>query len=249
MRNKKSGGLVDGFGIVVGLALAAACALSGCGTLDRAYKQEVTWTDAPVVHVFTNTVVVTNTVPVVTERTNIVFVTNEVSGTVSGYATREPVATNLVAAVVTNLVPVFMTNLVQVQVTNLVARPEAEAAISATGSVINTFVPGIGSIVALALGGLYHGYRQLRNRKVNEALVQGVETARAVLTTTPLGQAADAQFVKWLMEHQKEAGVFATVSGLVDQFSDNPAARMTAQEIAQRVGQAQQSRAAAAVAA
>src|SRR5213075_1414835 len=109
-------------------------------------------------------------------------------------------------------------------VTNLVARPGAVAAIDATGTIINTFMPGIGSIVALALGGLYHGYRQLRNRKVNEALVQGVETARAVLATTPQGQTVDAQFVKWLMEHQKEAGVFATVSSLVDQVSDNPAA-------------------------
>lgn len=118
----------------------------------------------------------------------------------------------------------------------MVAKPEAEAAVSATGSVINTFAPGIGSIVALALGGLYHGYQQVPNRKVNEALVQGVDTARAVLTTTPQGQAADAQFVKRRMEHQKEAGVFATVSGLVDQFSDNPAAKMTAQEIAARVG-------------
>jgi hypothetical protein len=56
-----------------------------------------------------------------------------------------------------------------------------------------------------------------------------------VLTTTPQGQTADGQFVKWLMEHQKEAGVFATVSALVDQLSDNPAAKMTAQEIAARV--------------
>ncbi len=71
-----------------------------------------------------------------------------------------------------------------------------------------------------------------------------METARAVLTTTPQGQAADAQFVKWLMDHQKEAGVFTTVSGLVEQLSDNPAAKMTAQEIAQRVQQAQQQRAA-----
>ena len=101
---------------------------------------------------------------------------------------------------------------------------------------------GIGSILALALGGLYHGYRQVRNRKVNEALIQGVETARAVLTTTPQGQAADAQFVKWLMDHQKEAGVFTTVSGLVEQLTDNPAAKMTAQEIAQRLQQAQQQR-------
>jgi hypothetical protein len=82
----------------------------------------------------------------------------------------------------------------------------------------------------------------LRNRKVNEALAHGVETALAVITATPQGQAADAQFVKWLMDHQKEAGVFAVVSTLVDQVSDNPAARMTAQEIAQRAQQAQQQR-------
>ena len=66
---------------------------------------------------------------VVTERTNVVFVTNAVSGGVTVYATQEPVATNLVTAVVTNFVPVFMTNLVQVPVTNLVAKPEALGAI------------------------------------------------------------------------------------------------------------------------
>ncbi|HOX59402.1 MAG TPA: hypothetical protein P5205_19730 [Candidatus Paceibacterota bacterium] len=223
-------------------AILAVGGMSGCSTLHRAYKQEVTWTNAPVVHLFTNTVVVTNTVPVVTERTNIVYVTNAATGAVSGYMSHEPVATNMVTAVVTNLVPVFYTNVVQVPVTNLVAKPEAEAVIQAAGSVVNTFAPGIGSILALALAGFYHGYRQVRNHKVNEALVQGVETARAVLTTTPQGQAADAQFVKWLKEHQKEAGVFSTVSSLVEQLSDNPAAKLTAQEIAQRVQQAQQQR-------
>jgi hypothetical protein len=145
------------------------------------------------------------------------------------------VATNFVAVIVTNLVPVFATNVVQVPVTNLVAWPKAEETIRAAGTVISAFAPGIGSIVALVLGGLYHGYRQLRNRKVNEALVQGVETARAVLSCTPQGKAADVELVRWLMGHQKEAGVFATVSDLVDQFTDNPAARVTAQEIADRV--------------
>jgi len=242
MKTAKVGGWC-GAAVMVA-AMLAVSGLSGCSTLDRAYQQEVTWTNAPVVHVFTNTVVVTNTVRVVTERTNVVYVTNAATGAVSGYMAREPVATNLVAAVVTNFVPVFYTNVVQVPVTNLVAKPEALATIEATGSIVNTFAPGIGSILALALGGLYHGYRQVRNRRVNEALIQGVETARAVLTTTPQGQAADAQFVKWLMEHQKEAGVFTTVSGLVEQLSDNPAAKMTAQEIAERVQRAQQQRAA-----
>jgi hypothetical protein len=241
-RGRRSVGAVVGLAAMLVAALMAIGALSGCSTLDRAYKQQVTWTNAPVVGVVTNTVVVTNMVPVVLERTNVLYVTNAASGAVAGYAVREPVATNMVAAVVTNFVPVFYTNLVEVPVTNVVSNPVAEASISAAGSLVNLFAPGLGSVIALVLGGLYHGYRQLRNRRVNEALVQGVETARAVLTTTPQGQAADAQFVRWLMAHQKEAGVFATVSDLVDQVSDNPAARMTAQEIAKRAQQAQQQR-------
>src|SRR6516162_3582273 len=99
MKNKKVGGSVGVAAVFVAAVVAVGC-LSGCSTLDRAYKQEVTWTNAPTVHVFTNTVVVTNNVPVVTERTNIVYVTDAATGTVSGYATREPVATNMVAAVV-----------------------------------------------------------------------------------------------------------------------------------------------------
>jgi hypothetical protein len=224
--------------IAAALALLASC-MAGCSTLDGAYQREVGFSELPVVRAVTNTVVVTNVVPQVVERTSVVYVTNAAGG-VSGYVAREPIATNLVSMVVTNFVPMFVTNLIQVPVTNLVARPEAEATIQAAGAVVNSFAPGIGSIVALALGGLYHAYRQLRNRKVNEALVQGVETARAVLATTPQGQAVDAQFVKWLMEHQKEAGVFTTVSSLVDQLTDNPAARMSAQEIQERVQRAQQ---------
>ena len=84
----------------------------------------------------------------------------------------------------TNYLTMVETNLVQIPVTNLVGKVEAEAGINAAGSILNMFMPGIGSMVALALGGLYHGYRQIRNRKVNEALIQGVETARAVLETT-----------------------------------------------------------------
>ena len=93
--------------------------------------------------------------------------------------------------------------------------------------------------MALALGGIYHGYRQVRNRKVNEALIQGVETARAVLETTPQGQEADAQLVKWLKDHQKVSGVFETVSTLVQSLVDNPAAKLTAQEIIDRTQRAQ----------
>src|SRR6516165_9470438 len=99
MKRTKCGGWC-GAVVVLIAAMVAVGGLSGCSTLDRAFDQEVTWTNAPVVHVFTNTVVVTNTVPVVTERTNIVFVTNAASGLVTGYATRQAVATNMVTALV-----------------------------------------------------------------------------------------------------------------------------------------------------
>ncbi len=54
--------------LVLGSALVTlgpcVVGLSGCAP-DRAYKQELTWTNAPVVHVFTNAVVTTKRVPVV----------------------------------------------------------------------------------------------------------------------------------------------------------------------------------------
>ena len=81
------------------------------------------------------------------------------------------------------------------------------------------YIPFPIGFVKGVLGAVGAIVRQVRNRKVNEALIQGVETARAVRETTPQGQAADVQFVRWLMEHQKEAGVFTTVSTLVDTLS------------------------------
>ena len=77
--------------VVVGIAMLAT---AGCGTLDKAYNKQVTWTNAPVVKVVTNAVLETNIVAQVLERTNLVLVTNLTTGVISGYATREPVATN-----------------------------------------------------------------------------------------------------------------------------------------------------------
>jgi hypothetical protein len=46
------------------------------------------------------------------------------------------------------------------------------------------------------------------------------------------------------MAHQKEAGVFTTVSSMVDQFTDNPADKLTTKEILERLQKADQARAA-----
>ena len=124
-------------------ALLAVGGMSGCSTLDRAYKKEVTWTNQPVVEVVTNTVVSpTSCRRSSSERHRLC---NESVSARCLATRREPVATNPVAAVVTNFVPVFYTNTVQVPVTNLVI--SRDGAIEAAGPVTNTFLPGVGSIL------------------------------------------------------------------------------------------------------
>ncbi len=54
-------------------------------------------------------------------------------------------------------------------------------------------------------------------------------------------QAADAAFVKWLMTHPQEIGAFTTVSTLVDSYNDNPAAKLTAPQILDRIQRSQPS--------
>jgi hypothetical protein len=53
--------------MVAGMA-AALVTMGGGATLDKVYDAQVTWTNAPVVKVVTNTVVVTNVVPQVTDN-------------------------------------------------------------------------------------------------------------------------------------------------------------------------------------
>lgn len=38
---------------------------------------------------------------------------------------------------------------------------------NAAGSILNMILPGIGSIVTMGLGALYHGYAQVRNRNLH----------------------------------------------------------------------------------
>ena len=56
----------------------------------------------------------------------------------------------------------------------------------------------------------------------------------------PGSSGARARLAKWLLTHQTEAGLFTTVSTLVDSLTDNPAAKLTAREIAERLRLAEQ---------
>ena len=230
-----------GKGWMIGAAscvLAALAAVSGCRSVDRLlYRQGVTYTNAVVERVVTNAVVVTNVVVEFLERATVVYETNAL-GVVAGSVRREPVATNLVSSVVTNYVPMIVRVAQGVVVTNLVERPGVALVAETLPKAVDGLVPGLGSLLALVLGGLYHGYRQVRNRQLTAVLVQGVETARAILETTPQGAAADVELVAWLKGHQREAGVIGAAAAAVEAHVNNAAARGVAAEIVERVQRA-----------
>ena len=223
--------------VLVGVAVMVM-GLSGCATVDRLlYQQSVTYTNRVIERVVTNAVALTNVEVQILERVRVVTETNA-SGVAVGMVYRDAIATNLVCSIVTNYVPVVVRTTEVIAVTNLVDRPGVLASIECLPNAVDSAVPGLGSLLALVLGGAYHMYRQMRNKQVTAALVQGVETARAVLTTTPQGMAADAELVAWLKDHQRAAGVLGTVTAAVEATADNPAALAAAAEIAGRVKRA-----------
>lgn len=210
--------------------------LAGCGTMDQAYLAQVTMTNVARVEWRTNTVILFTNATEVIERTNTIFVTNA-----AGMAEPKAVLqtfTNYAPVFLTNFVAVPFTNLVAVPVTNLVARPEVETGIKATGTIVDTFAPGLGGLVGAALMGAYHIYQAGRNKKTNGALVQGIETARSILAATPQGEAADAEFVRWLKNNQKAVGVWKAIAPLVE-LVDNDAAKEAASLIQERVAKSQ----------
>lgn len=167
-------------------------------------------------HVIVQTV--TNFVPVIVERTNTVAVTN--LGVVT-FQTNVFNVTNI-----TELVQQFtQTNIVPV--TSLVDKPAAVETIRTVGGIAGGYA-GIGGLLSTALVGAYGVYRRFRNRKVQEALIQAIETGREILGNTPQGQELFERYTTWLQTHQRTAGVLGDVRKLVETFADNEAAQRAA---------------------
>jgi len=111
--------------------------------------------------------------------------------------------------------------------------PEKEAVIKGTATGIGDLF-GFGGIAGALISGAYSMWASGRNRKVNQTLIQGIETAREVLATTPQGQKADEHLVSWLKNNQREAGVINLVANLVNTSVDNEAAKEAAKLIIER---------------
>ncbi len=75
-------------------------------------------------------------------------------------------------------------------------------------------IPYVG-LGAAIIGLAYSTYRNIRNKKINVALIQGIEGGRALLQTPELRKYDDAIKAQ-LTKHQELAGVLNEVSALVN---------------------------------
>lgn len=101
------------------------------------------------------------------------------------------------------------------------------------GTIVNTFTPGVGGLISTALVGALGIWARLRSRKANIALVQSVETARQIIDQIKSDPNLPQRFKDFLIDHQREEGVFELISGLVKKYNDKPAAKEDAAEILQ----------------
>lgn len=180
-------------------------------------------------------VTVTNIVELVRTNTiiNVVTVTNEVGVPipmpVTNYNTVTTFQTNVVLS--TNMVPVV----------TMTPSNTAKEVAGGVGGVVNTIVPGLGSLVTEGLLGalaLWLGYRsrQLsgKNDTLSQAagvLAQTIETGREIMSKTPQGQAAANAFTQWMITHQAETQTVQQISSLVKNVVDNEEAKRAADQI------------------
>jgi hypothetical protein len=193
------------------LAAVAVALLTGCTSLDKLYRQEVV--QNPPGPITTNIVLVTNIVRIAPAAGG-GSATNEIRSIAELKAAIEEAATNQAIALQSQITPKIQVTFGEPTfTTNLVARPEVQTGIAATSA-----IPGWGAAVAAGLGALYAGYRNVRNRKVAAAVIEGIQDGRELLQALPDGKGAelDAKIKELLLRAQLNSGVVDEVKKLLD---------------------------------
>jgi hypothetical protein len=109
-------------------------------------------------------------------------------------------------------------------------KPAVKDTVTTGGAIAGLYTPWAGFGTAGLLG-LLAIYREARNRNTSAALVQGLETARQLLSTTDQGKELLAKYNAWAVDHQRELGVIMQVGSLVDKYADPDAARGVVQTL------------------
>lgn len=181
----------------------------------------------PVVHVITNTTFITNQFPVLVERPVYIVVTNNFG--VPVVATNWNFATNWEALVTTKHTLLTETNWTESHV--YTTKESTTEGAQTVGSIVNTFVPGLGGIIGIALTGAAGIWARWRSRKANEALIAGVQTGREIIKAIATDPEVDVEYRRWLIEHEREVGVYEQITKLIEKTRDEPAAREDAKAI------------------
>jgi hypothetical protein len=113
-------------------------------------------------------------------------------------------------------------------------KPAVTAGIQSAGTVVNTFLPGIGGLVTTgltALIGLYGYLRSSKNYNTGVALTQEIQTIRNFIQSLPNGATYDAALMQFAQAHQADAGVLNNVIAMLASETSNPDARAAAQGV------------------
>jgi hypothetical protein len=171
----------------------------------------------------------TNIVPKVVTIEQEVWVTNTV----------ETVVTNEFNLTVTNTIEKFepvVTSITETQWVEAYTHTVSTNALADAqliGQVVNTFAPGVGSIVgAILAGGLGVWARMRSYKKAGTVLAQNVEAIREFIkSSVPDGAKYDAALVQFMKENQQETGAIDTVLSLLKKYVRNKDAKVAATEI------------------
>lgn len=190
----------------------------------------------------------TNYAPIVVVKTNVVtvFTTNQVMETVWKTNHIDDHQTIVTQVTVTNPVPVTVTVTNTYYETNgyyekytLTPGAGVRGAQEIGGAVASPW--GASGIVSGIIGGIAALYAGFRNRALNKdnkdldkvagGLAQAIETYREVVKSGPQGEAVDAAFKQWLIQHQAETQTISRVAEVVADNVNNLEAKHAAQQI------------------
>lgn len=164
--------------------------------------------------------------------------------TVTNYVLQPVWQTNTVNEIVQTIVPVtntvgaviFQTNLITVPVptpmwiTNVFEQythtpnETAQASAGVAGTIANLIIPGSGGAITtgiLALLGIWGGWRSKKNKDTGIALSQEIETILEFVYSLPKGAAYHETIVRFLKDHQVEAGVAQEVLKILEKNISN----------------------------
>ena len=120
----------------------------------------------------------------------------------------------------------------------MTTKPVTTTTVQASGTALNTFFPGIGSMASMGVLALLGLWAQLRGQKKSDtadAIAQEVETIREFILTLPNGTKYDTAITSWLQAHQLATGTASQVLGILSSSINNAEAKGAVIEIKQAI--------------